>query len=69
MERAWQRRSEWQSIGDCANRSIRASVPPDPARALADALVEIVNGEPPVRGLVPAAAEASPMPVEAVQAG
>jgi len=69
MERAWQRRSEWQSIGESANRSIRASVPADPARALADALVEIVNGEPPVRGLVPAAAEASPMPVEAAQAG
>jgi glycosyltransferase involved in cell wall biosynthesis len=67
MERAWQRRSEWRTIGELASRSIRASVPADPAQSLADVLVGIADGEPRRHGL--SAAEAGPTPVDAVQVG
>ena len=38
MERAWARRGEWRAIGDAAARDIRALVPSDPPRVMADKL-------------------------------
>jgi glycosyltransferase involved in cell wall biosynthesis len=40
MERAWQRRHEWRAIGALAAERIRAEVPRDPGRAMADLLLE-----------------------------
>lgn len=43
LERAWQRRHEWRAIGDAAARRIRELVPENPARVLADRLIELVG--------------------------
>lgn len=43
MERAWQRRSEWRAIGETAAGDIRALVPEDPARVLAERLLGLVG--------------------------
>ncbi len=47
MERAWQRRHEWRSIGAAAATSIRTLVPADPAGVLAEMLLRVVRGEEP----------------------
>jgi glycosyltransferase involved in cell wall biosynthesis len=39
MERAWQRRQEWQAIGAAAADSIRQQIPQDPAQVFADKLL------------------------------
>ena len=46
MERAWNRRDEWRSIGAAAATKIRTLVPPDPAAVMATALLEIARGTP-----------------------
>jgi glycosyltransferase involved in cell wall biosynthesis len=43
LERAWQRRGEWQAMGERAAKRIRELVPADPAAAFADKLVEIAS--------------------------
>lgn len=43
LERAWQRRDEWRSIGTTAAASIRTLVPPAPAETLASKLVALVR--------------------------
>lgn len=40
LERAWQRRHEWQVIGGLASERIRELVPEDPAQALASMLLD-----------------------------
>ncbi len=42
LERAWQARDQWQTIGAAAARSIRAYTVPDPVGAFCDALLDIV---------------------------
>ena len=44
LERAWQRRTEWRSLGAAASRHIRTLVPADPAAALAEMLVRLAGG-------------------------
>jgi glycosyltransferase involved in cell wall biosynthesis len=39
LERAWQRRDEWRTIGEAAAADIRMHVPEDPAKMLADRLL------------------------------
>jgi glycosyltransferase involved in cell wall biosynthesis len=41
LERAWQRRSEWQQMGKEAQVRIRDLIPPDPARSFADELLRL----------------------------
>ena len=41
MERAWQRRAEWRSIGNVAAQRIRTLVPRDPAAELAAMLLDV----------------------------
>jgi glycosyltransferase involved in cell wall biosynthesis len=41
LERAWQRRHEWQSIGECAAESVRTHVPPDPCAVFAAKIMEL----------------------------
>lgn len=43
MEQAWQRRDEWQRIGEAAARAIRELVPPDPALALTELLEALLS--------------------------
>ena len=43
MERAWQRRDEWQAIGQVAAKEIRRLVPSDPAASLAAMLLAAVE--------------------------
>jgi glycosyltransferase involved in cell wall biosynthesis len=52
LERAWQRRTEWRSIGEAASRHIRTLVPSDPAAVLAYLLAQLAAGK------LPAIAEA-----------
>jgi glycosyltransferase involved in cell wall biosynthesis len=49
LERAWARREEWATIGAAAAARARALVPPDPAAALADALLRLVEERAPKR--------------------
>ncbi|HEY5721463.1 MAG TPA: glycosyltransferase [Allosphingosinicella sp.] len=46
MERAWARRAEWRSIGDRAAADIRRLVPSDPARVMADLILEQAGALP-----------------------
>lgn len=46
MERAWQRRAEWEMIGSAAAQAIRRLVPDDPASELASALVHYLPDRP-----------------------
>jgi glycosyltransferase involved in cell wall biosynthesis len=41
MQRAWSRRAQWAEIGAAASRSIRATVPPDPAQVFAHHLLSL----------------------------
>ena len=43
LERAWNRRAEWQSIGNAASDHIRTLVSPDPAQTFATTLLRLVN--------------------------
>lgn len=43
LERAWQRRGEWQRMGQEAAKCIRELVPADPAAVFADRLVELAK--------------------------
>jgi glycosyltransferase involved in cell wall biosynthesis len=43
MERAWQRRHDWQAMGCAAAAAIRAVMPEDPAGVLAQKLTELVE--------------------------
>jgi len=43
MERAWQRRNEWESIGQAAATAIRGMIPQDPAQAFADKLLGLIR--------------------------
>lgn len=43
LEKAWQRRDEWQTLGLAAATSIREQVPPSPAAALAESLINIAD--------------------------
>jgi glycosyltransferase involved in cell wall biosynthesis len=43
MERAWQRRHEWQAIGTAAAASIRRQIPQDPAQVFADKLLALCD--------------------------
>jgi hypothetical protein len=45
LERAWQRRGEWRAIGDAAARDIRALVPPDPPKVMADLLRGLADAD------------------------
>jgi glycosyltransferase involved in cell wall biosynthesis len=45
MERAWQRRYEWQAIAAAAAEEIRTLVPPDPGAALAAKLMRLVTAD------------------------
>ena len=51
MERAWQRRGEWRTIGARAAESIRAIIPADPVRVFATQL-ESIAAKASARGLV-----------------
>jgi glycosyltransferase involved in cell wall biosynthesis len=42
MERAWQRRAEWQLIGQRAAVSIRSRIPRDPAGVFSDELLRLI---------------------------
>jgi glycosyltransferase involved in cell wall biosynthesis len=42
LERAWQRRHEWQYLGRCAGEEIRREVPPDPVAVFADELLGLL---------------------------
>jgi glycosyltransferase involved in cell wall biosynthesis len=51
LERAWQERAQWKSIGAAAGESIRRLIPPTPEKDFADRLVAIAtdpfrNGRP-----------------------
>lgn len=41
LERAWQRRNEWEQISQKAGVSIREMIPPDPERVFADKLLQL----------------------------
>jgi glycosyltransferase involved in cell wall biosynthesis len=43
LERAWQRRNEWQKMGELAAKRIRELVPKDPSKEFADELVQIAR--------------------------
>jgi glycosyltransferase involved in cell wall biosynthesis len=43
LERAWERRHEWRTIGAAAAEAIRTLVPPDPAAFLADRLIALAS--------------------------
>lgn len=43
LERAWQRRGDWQRMGAEAARSIRETIPPDPAAVLGRKLIGLVG--------------------------
>jgi len=43
MERAWERRTEWEGIGRMAARSIREQVPRDPAAVFAEKLLGLCD--------------------------
>jgi len=43
LERAWAHRSQWQSMGEKAAKSIRENVPTDPCRTLATKIMELMN--------------------------
>jgi glycosyltransferase involved in cell wall biosynthesis len=45
LERAWQRRGEWQAMGKVAAERIRTLVPKDPPRTFADVLIRVAEGE------------------------
>jgi glycosyltransferase involved in cell wall biosynthesis len=45
MERAWNRRAEWQSMGAEASRRVRQRVPRDPAGIFATRLLELASGD------------------------
>jgi hypothetical protein len=58
LERAWQRRDEWQSIGRAAADAIRQLVPENPARVMANMLLHHAAQPEEVAGpLVPAPPE------------
>jgi len=42
LERAWQRRADWQTVGQAAAAHIRTLYPPDPCNAFADRLMKLV---------------------------
>ena len=42
MERAWNRRHEWEAMGKAAATSIRLRIPKDPAKEFADRLIALV---------------------------
>jgi glycosyltransferase involved in cell wall biosynthesis len=44
LERAWRRRREWRQIGAQAAKAIRTTVPADPDRLLAQALIGLASG-------------------------
>jgi glycosyltransferase involved in cell wall biosynthesis len=50
MERAWQRRHEWQGIGEAAAKHIRKIVPADPARVLSEELLRVAEASLEARG-------------------
>ncbi|MHC5830971.1 MAG: glycosyltransferase, partial [Nostoc sp.] len=43
LERAWQRRYDWEKIGEKASESIRKLIPPNPEQILAEKLLNISN--------------------------
>lgn len=43
LERAWQRRAEWRSIGSAASTRIRTLVPSDPAAVMAATLLDLLR--------------------------
>jgi glycosyltransferase involved in cell wall biosynthesis len=43
LERAWNRRGDWQKIGDAAARHVRGEVPQDPPAAFADRLLGLLT--------------------------
>ena len=43
LERAWQRRGDWQAIGQAAARHVRSEVPKDPAATFADRLLSLAT--------------------------
>jgi glycosyltransferase involved in cell wall biosynthesis len=44
LERAWQRRADWRTLGAAASSHIRTLVPPDPPAALAEMLARLAGG-------------------------
>jgi len=42
LERAWQRRDQWKSMGECAGKRIREKIPRDPAGILVRELEEVI---------------------------
>lgn len=49
LERAWQRRYEWENIGKEAFISIRQLIPPYPERIFADKLVQLCQADVPIQ--------------------
>jgi glycosyltransferase involved in cell wall biosynthesis len=45
LERAWQQRDRWQTIGQAAARSIREFIPADPAAVFAQTLIDLAGAE------------------------
>jgi glycosyltransferase involved in cell wall biosynthesis len=45
LERAWQRRADWQSMGEQAAAALRQKVPRDPGAALSSELQAMINGK------------------------
>jgi glycosyltransferase involved in cell wall biosynthesis len=43
MERAWQRRQDWQTMGEMAGKDIRAIIPPNPLEIFADELIHLLE--------------------------
>jgi glycosyltransferase involved in cell wall biosynthesis len=43
LERAWQRRDEWQAVGQCAAQQVRRLVPEDPPAVLAKELERLLT--------------------------
>lgn len=67
LERAWQRRDEWHAMGIAAATAIRELVPADPARALADMLLEVIAT--PATGCRPELCPATLAPAEQIDRG
>jgi glycosyltransferase involved in cell wall biosynthesis len=59
MERAWQARFDWQMIGVRAAAQARSAVPADPARILANLLIELCSQSPTITGVSSAARPAT----------
>jgi glycosyltransferase involved in cell wall biosynthesis len=63
LERAWQRRGEWRSIGEAAAKAVRGIVPRDPASVFAASVLRLV-GAPAASGARAAAGRLDELKIE-----